>query len=241
MSALIRRLLALETEIDYRQLPPEGEPEFIYIAGRLPVLLSAPHGAAHTRNGKIKNADEYTASLARLVAEQAGAHVLYAHHQSNTDPNYDRHAPYKVYLRRLIKAANIRFVLDIHGAAPYRDFGIALGTMHGRTCSPRQRNLIIQTLGGYGFQQEGPNLHRLDHLDLDETFPGGEKQHTITHYVSQGLNVPAVQFELNAYLRNPKILAAIKAEPCQDHQQRLARSVQALVALVRAITTMTAA
>lgn len=231
MSELIDRLVALETEVHYYEPPPAGEPEFTYTAGRLPVLLSAPHGATHTRNGRVKAEDEFTSSFARLVAERTGAHVLYTHHQSDTDPNYARHAPYKVYLKQLVKAAGIRFVLDIHGAAPRRDFGVALGTMNGRTCSPRQRNLIIQTLGAHGFKQKGTNLHRLDRLDVDQTFPGGERQHTVTHYVSQNLNVPAAQFEINAYLRTVRSIG----DPFQGDLPRIERTVKAFIALVQTL------
>jgi hypothetical protein len=235
VSELMSRLQALEAEISYRDPPPVGEQEFTYIAGHLPVLLSAPHGAAHTRNGKIKVADEYTASFARLVAERTGAPVLYAHHKSNTDPNYDRRAPYKASLKQLVKTAGIEFVLDIHGAAPYREFGIALGTMHGRTCRPCQRNLIIQTLAEYGVRQNGFNLHRLDRLDLDHTFPGGEKQHTITHFVSQNLNTPAAQFELNAYLHTIETFEDERGKLFRGDPQRIQRAIYAFEALVRAI------
>ena len=214
--------------------PPAGETEFTYRAGQLPILLSAPHGAAHTRNGQVKGSDVYTASFARLVAERTGAHVLYAHHKSNTDPNYDRKAPYKAYLKQLIQTTDIRFVMDIHGAGPRRNFGVALGTIHGRTCSTRQRELIVETLAAHGFHPDNPRLHRLDRLDLDETFPGGEKQHTITQYVWQTLHIPAAQFELNAHLRTFKP-DQDGHKPFNGDRQRLHRAINAFVNLVRVL------
>ncbi len=235
MINLIARLQRLETEIYYREPAPTGEPEFTYLPGRLPVLLSAPHGAAHTRNGKIKVADEFTASFARFVAGRTGASVLYSHHQSNTDPNFDRHAPYKKFLDRLIKKRDIRFVLDIHGASPRRDFGIALGTMHGQTCLSKQRDLIIQTLAAHGFREAGLGLHRLDRLDLDRTFPGGVKQHTVTHFVSQNLGVPAAQFELNAYLRTFTTPAHGRGWTFKGDPPRIHRAINTFVALVQAV------
>jgi hypothetical protein len=107
--------------------------------------------------------------------------------------------------------------------------------MHGRTCSPRQRQLIIQTLAAHGFLPDSPHLHRLDRLDLDETFPGGEKQHTITHYVSQNLNIPAAQFELNAYLRTFKPAGEGYVRPFKGDRQRLHRALEAFVELVRVL------
>jgi hypothetical protein len=231
---LIRRLQTLETAIYHREPPPDGEPEFTYLRGHLPVLLSAPHGAAHTRNGQLKGSDQYSASFARLVAERTGAHVLYTHHKSNTDPNYHPNAPYKAYLKRLVETSDIRFVMDIHGAGPRRNFGIALGTIHGQTCSARQRLLIVQTLATHGFQTDNPTSHRLDRLDLDETFPGGEKQHTITRYVSQTLHISAAQFELNAHLRTFRP-AQDGHEPFNGDRQRLHRAIDAFVDLVRVL------
>jgi hypothetical protein len=231
----LTRLQSLEADVCYRTAPPAGELEYTFMPGRLPVLISAPHGAAHTRNGKIKVADEYTAGFARLVAERTGAGVLYTHHQSSTDPNYYRHAPYKEYLERLIKTTDVRFVLDIHGASPRRDFGIGLGTMCGQTCSPKQRELIIGTLTSHGFKENGHRLHRLDRLDLDITFPGGLKQHTVTHFVSQTLGVPAAQFELNAYLRTFKPVSDERGRIFKGDPPRIYRAVNAFVALVEVI------
>lgn len=234
MYQTITRLQTLETEIFYRDPPPAGEPEFTYRPGYLPVLLSAPHGAAHTRNGRLKVADEYTASFARLVAEKTGAHVLYAHHKSNTDPNFDRDAPYKIYLRNIVETTPIRFVMDIHGASPRRNFGVALGTMHGRACLPHQREKIVKILADYGFM-EGYHVNPLDRLDLDNVFPGGEKQHTVTHYVSQTLKIPAAQFELNAYLRTYQPVSNLHSMSFKGDPPRIYRAINAFVALVNVL------
>lgn len=241
MPELIARLQALEAEICYLDPPPDGRPEFTYLAGRVPVLLSAPHGAAHTRNGRLKNPDEFTAGFARLVAERTGAHVLYTHHRSPTDPNFYRHAPYKTCLSRLARTVEIQFVFDIHGASPRRNFGIALGTMYGRACSPGLRNLIIRTLAAYGFKAAGPNLHRLDRLDVDDAFPGGVRQHTVTRFVSQNLNIPAAQIELNAYLRTFQPAPDARGRAFTGDWQRIHRTVDAFVALVGVIAAAPAA
>jgi hypothetical protein len=236
MPELMGRLRTLETEIVYRDPPPAGKVEFTHLAGSLPILLSAPHGAAHIRNGRLKGEDEYTSSFARVVAERTGAHVLYTHHKSSTDPNYDQYAPYKAFLKWLVRSARIRFVIDIHGAAPRRNFGIALGTMHGRTCPPHQRQLIIDTLAAHGFKPGGA-LHRLDRLDIDDTFPGGEKQHTITQYVSQQLHISAAQFELNAYLRTLTPYHNGRGYFFQADRVRLRRAINAFVELVQILAT----
>ena len=233
MHDLIARLVELEAEIEYKNPPPPGQPDFIHIQGLIPVLISAPHGAAHTRNGRIKDEDEYTAGMARLVAERTGAHVLYAWRKSATDPNYAPGAPYKLALAKIVRGERIRFVLDLHGCSPRRPFGIALGSMRGQSC-PAHFTVILAALDGHGFSPAGSGLLR---LDVDRTFPGGggDHQETITRYCVHSLGVSALQIELNALLRAPSRLPDRPVKTPFDEEQRLIlRTVAALESVVRA-------
>lgn len=199
MASILDRLVQLESEISYQELPPPGEPEFRYTPGSIPVLLSAPHGAVHMRQGERKPEDEFTAGLARLIAEMTGAHVLYTCRESGTDPNYYPDVPYKQELYQIIQTTRIGFVLDIHGAAADHEFGLALGTMEGKSC-PDHRDLILETLAVAGFSKD---RQRLSHLDVDNRFKaaGSLKRETVTRFVWQKAHTPAAQFELNAHLR----------------------------------------
>lgn len=234
MIDLLDRLVELEADIHYKTAPPEGEREFGYAFGRLPILISAPHGAAHLRNGVLKAEDDYTAGLARLVAEMTGAHALYLRYRSAADPNFHANVPYKTYLRDVVRRNRIRFVLDLHGAAAYRDFGLALGTLNSESC-PNERPLILSVLRKFGIQPDGPWLSR---LDLDETFTGAgvAEQETITRFVSQQLHVPAAQLELNAYLRVVRRQPdASERDPFRGDAAGIKRAVNMLAALVRAL------
>lgn len=195
MSELIAQLVALESDVAYDRPASENESEFRYIPGTAPVLLSAPHAAMHRRSGRTKPEEAFTAGFARFIGRQTDAHVLYARHKSQRDPNWHRDSPYKEQLGRIVAEAGIRFVLDLHTAAPRWQFGLALGTMEGRSC-PRHEALIIQTLESYGFTPRGRNL---DGLAVNHPrFTGGVVQWTVTRYASSALNVPAAQIELNA-------------------------------------------
>jgi len=57
-AGLLHLLEILEKGISFRQLPAPGKVEFAYQPGSLPVLVTAPHGAAHYRNGRWKDEDE---------------------------------------------------------------------------------------------------------------------------------------------------------------------------------------
>lgn len=204
---ILERLRELEEAIAYDRPPPDGLPPFAYTPGHLPILLSAPHGAAHQRDGRLKEEDEYTAAFARLTAAETGAHVLYAYARSDSDPNWDRDSLYKHVLGALVEARQIRFVLDIHGMSNRHKFGIALGTMHGRSC-PRLEPLIIETLARQAFRRatvretrEFPAL-QWDHFVVNHhRFTGGVSSHTVTRFAVEELQVEAAQIELCASLR----------------------------------------
>ena len=201
MSYLLNRLIELEADVRYQEPAAENEPEFRYCSGSLPVLLSAPHGAVHLRLGLKKWEDEYTAGFARLIAEHTSAHVIYNRRKSLTDPNWYPEVPYKKMLEQEVAGGGIGFIMDLHGARPSSKFGIALGTMRGKSC-PDHRPLIIRELAKHGFSPHAKN--RLDRLDIDRKFTatGILGQETITRFAWEKLNIPAAQFELNAYLRD---------------------------------------
>lgn len=234
MHDLIERLVELESAVDYKSPPAPGQPEFCYSPGSIPVLISAPHGAAHRRNGHYKEEDEYTAGMARLVAERTGAHVLYIWRRSETDPNFDQSAPYKQALKEAVKINSIAFVLDLHGCAPDRSFGIGLGSMHGQSC-PEQLPAILEALAAHGYHPGGEGLSR---LDVDDTFPGGggKRQETITRYVSSVLGVAALQVELNAYLRVvSRLPSATEHNPFRGNPDHILRAIHTLEAIIQAV------
>ena len=234
MNAWLKRLEELESQIDYKLPASDGQPSFRYLPGRLPVLLSAPHAAAHMRNGRLKEEDDYTGGLALLAGEISGAHVLYACCKSDTDPNFDLVAPYKIALKHLVRRHRIGFVLDVHGCAAYREFGIGLGTMRGQSC-PQHLRLILTTLHRLGYREGGPWLSR---IDIDQTFSaaGGPRQETITRYCWQKLRVPAAQLEFNSYLRVVRRMPeASERDPFQGDPVHIQRAVRTLVSLARVL------
>jgi hypothetical protein len=236
---LLERLVELEADVLYREPAGEEEPRIGSLPGTMPVLLSAPHGAIHTRRGEPKEEEEFTAALACLVAELTDAHALYTRRRSPTDPNWYRDVPYKRRLRRTVDRDGIAFVLDLHGTAPSRDLGIALGTMHGRSC-PQHRGLIIRLLEHHGFRQRGESVDPLSTLDVDETFTavGLKEQETVAAFAWETLGVPSAQFELHPGVRVVERREdATLPRPFHAEPRRIRRTVQALVDVVEAISS----
>jgi hypothetical protein len=235
-SDLLHRLSELEADIRYQEYTKQNAADFIYKPGLVPVLLSAPHGTVHTRLDKPKQEDEYTSGFAQLVAEMTDAHVIFARYRSQTDPNWYSDAPYKNRIREVVEKEAIRFVLDIHGVAEHRKFGIALGTLHGKSC-PNHRDIIIRILKKFGFSQDAAEvLHRLD-LDRGFTAEGIMGGETITRFVWEDLAVPAAQFELHPSLRiverRPE---ATEPEPFQGVPELIEVAINIFVVLVNELS-----
>ena len=232
MSETLARLLELEAAIHYKTPAPEGQPDFCYHPGRAPLLISAPHGAAHTRRGKLKDEEDFTAALAVLLAERTGAHAICTCWQSATDANFAPDAPYKQALAAAVRRWRIRFVLDLHGAAFHHEFGLALGTLNGVSCPA---DWLLTPLAAFGFGTSGAWLSR---LDVDETFTGVGRsdQETITRFVHEQLHIPAAQIEINALLRVVRRQAAAsEREPFAGPPEEIERCAAALAALVNSL------
>jgi len=236
LDPLLARLIELEQDIHYQAPAEPGQAEFRHEPGVRPVLLSAPHGAAHRRHGQYKDEDEFTAGLARLVAERSGAHVLYLRRRSAEDANVDGGSGYKEALRRIAAESRLRFVLDLHGAHPEHAFGLALGSMKGQSCPPDRLQAILEVLARHGFSQQAADpLYR---LDVDQKFPGSgsAQRETVTRFLHR-LGVPAVQIEINARLRiaQRKPDASIHKPAYPVEPARIRNVVEALEEVVQVV------
>lgn len=199
--SLLDRLMDLETAVSYTTPPPEGERPFVYRTGDLPILISAPHATVHQRCQREKGEEEFTGALAQLLGETTGVHILYSRYRSNDDPNWDRDSPYKTALQDIVQDQGIGFVLDLHGMSNRHKFGLALGTMNGRSC-PDFEPLILETVREQFRQISQGTARNFAELHWDQfvlnhpRFTGGVANYTITRFAAEQLGVPALQVEL---------------------------------------------
>ncbi len=176
------------SEIRYNELSAEP---YGFIRGKIPVLISAPHGAQHYRRDYWKGEDEYTSSLAVVLGQLTGAHVLYARNKSPEDPNQDEPSAYKDLVKQVVQECGVRFVIDLHGSdqnRPYKvDVGI-LSTKGDNSSCPTYRNIIRNAF--LGFQDP----------IFNQFFPA-KGNGTITSFCRKELRIEAAQVEINARYR----------------------------------------
>ena len=233
---LLERLISFEKYILYQDYATQKEPEFTYNPGIVPILISAPHGAAHTRHGNYKGEDEYTASFAQVISESTGAHCIYSRRKSKTDPNVAKDAPYKEKVRQICTKNEIKFVIDLHGMRPIHEVGIELGTRNGKSC-PDQKELILQSLGDSGFIADNDDKLLRTRIDAHFSGLGSHTREPMVKFVSERLQIPAVQIEINACNRivERKNDAAEKDKSFRGNPALIEQTINAFICITNAL------
>lgn len=173
-------------QIDYHT---ESHDYFGFIEGKIPILISAPHGARHLRDGSWKEEDEYTSSIAIKLAELTGAHAIYVKNRTTEDPNHDKAARYKFAIKKAVKDYGIKFLVDLHGARKERDFKVCVGIIseEAKKCSCPSFKAIIEEIFS-DFQNPIFNIDR----ELTASSP-----RTVTYFARHTCGIESAQFEIH--------------------------------------------
>ena len=192
--------------------------DYVYKKGSIPVLISAPHSIKQPARGKYnvdgyKSSDAFTGAMAKIIAEKTGAHVIYKSCYTGTDDNYitlennkgSYKTPYRDKIKEIVKNNDIKLVIDLHGfSSKGTSKAIELGTNYGKNFVNEKEilNLIKESLAEHGFKQNGGSKDT--NVAIDESFPAGVKNRSVTNYVATTLETPAIQVELGSDFRIPK-------------------------------------
>jgi hypothetical protein len=247
----IKRLIELESKINYDSPPLKGDP-FTIVAHESTVLISAPHGARTFRNNKEQvwhEEDEYTAGMALLLGEICMFPIIATNCRNDRyDPNYtpDLSVAYKQTLGRLIQQYNVRFVIDLHGAALYSekldpkqtiDLGLRQG---GKDSEPSIEMAHVEKLDSL-LSDTGTQCDASCFVVGRNKFPGAGKGTVITYAVSQkkpatGKNVQAIQIEMKPQVRIanrfPTATLYKSCGPYQAQTENVMHMLQSLVTFI---------
>lgn len=181
-----------ETEAYYELLPATGS-----------IMLSAPHSARCYRNDSIHAGEVNTGIIAMVLHDIANCPVIATRKFSMTDPNYDMHSPYKEEIAAYANMHDIRLFIDIHGCSRDYEAAIEFGTVDVNNRSLLGNSYILNILKD-SFSEY--LLNTPNNVILTNRKFCAKPNYTLTHWVSQQLDIPSIQIEINRLYREPDML-----------------------------------
>ena len=184
---------------EYRGNPQA--PEFDFLGGVVPALISAPHAVTHIRDGRVKPSEDFTGSIALAVAQTANCHALVATRTGQGDPNWDplESCAYKQALCSYIERNRIEFLIDLHGMVAASEALAAIGSADGSTApggaDERAAKVLQAKLAPWSTQHGKP-------IVLNGRY-GARGENTIARTVARQCGIPALQVEVATQLRVP--------------------------------------
>ena len=164
------------------------------IEGRIPILISVPHAVKHIRGNKEKLGELNTDIIGHNVQNYTHCH-LFLNTGVTGGPNYDEVNVYKGVLADYVIQNNIKYVIDIHGAADQWEFDFELGTAMNRNVKAYEDTvdilLDLSKENGYS-------------TTVDTYFPACGANR-ITTYIHRLTGVPSLQIEINYKRRMDEI------------------------------------
>ena len=168
--------------------------DHVVFTGENNILISAPHGVTQTRNNKLKVREPGSLSVALALYNKQKTFFIAKTKHNNDDANYDTVSPYRTDVKNLIKNNNIKYFLDFHGLAKWREMDVNLGSNYGDNTKtdPAALERLVNMLKNGGLT-----------VEVDNPFKGIGK--TLTRYV-QKIKLPqpifSLQVEINCGITN---------------------------------------
>ncbi|KAF0238047.1 MAG: hypothetical protein FD167_4433 [bacterium] len=180
------------------QYPSDGELDFEYYGGTLPILLLAPRATSYFADGNLYPSESYTGTIASLLHKLTGCHALITSYCVASDPVYSLTAPYVTFLNQLIKKTDIKLVLVLHGIEEWKNPNEIILTSWNKSSlidKAEYLNLLISLLKVKGFKDIG--FDSGDFIEKDSK--------TISHLLFEDLNIPTIRLEIHKRYRLPKL------------------------------------
>ena len=165
-----------------------GKKNFIIKSGEGRVMLSAPHAAEQTRNGRKKYGEFITGVIVNLLHDELNIPIICKEKNCGDDANRDEKCRYKRKLQKFVVKNGIRYLIDLHQMNPERDEWVDIGTGEGRNVEafPGMPQLAVQA-----FEESG-----LENVFIDKPFSASHP-YTVSAYISRECGIPCLQIELN--------------------------------------------
>lgn len=178
------------------QYPPEGEHDFEYYGGDLPVLVLAPHSSNYFKDGNLYTSELYTGTLAVLLHKLTGCHSLINSYCVLADPVYYLNSPYVNFLTQLVKKIAFKLVLVLHGIEWNNPSELILSSWNKSSLINKTEylNLLVSMLMIKDFKEIG-----YDSPDLIS------EAKTLNHLLFEDFKIPTIKIEIHKKYRLPKL------------------------------------
>ena len=188
------------------QYPPEGDLDFEYYGGTLPVLVLAPHATGYFKDGNFYSSESYTGATAVLLHKLAKCHTLISTYCMAADPVYYLSSPFINFLGQLIKKIDFKLVLILRGMEWNNPNELVLSSWDKASLINKAEylNLLISMLKVKDFKDVG--------FDTQEII--SEKSKTISHLLFEDLNVPTIRLDINKRYRMPQLHPGLYMNLC---------------------------
>ncbi len=110
----------------YEQLPPDGEADYEFFGGELPLLVVAPHATAFFHEGQFQEQEAYTGSLAALLSKLSRCHSLISSYCCVADPMHYWKTPLGRAFTDITKVGEVGMVVVLSGASWHDTPGLQL-------------------------------------------------------------------------------------------------------------------
>lgn len=191
--------LSYESQIKRKseQYPPEGEADFEYYGGTLPVLVLAPHSSSYFREGNLYTQESYTGTLAVLLHKLTQCHSLFTSYCVAADPIFYLSSPYVQFLSQVLKKSDIKLVLLLHGADWHSSNDLILTSWNKNSLINKTEylNLLISMLKIKDFKDIGYDSSDVISKDIK----------TMSHLLFEDFNVPTIRLDIHKRYRLPML------------------------------------
>ena len=165
-----------------------GRKSFILKKGEGSVMLSAPHAAEQTRNGRKKYGEYITGVIVNMLHDELNVPIICKEKNCGDDANRDEKCRYKSKLKKYVEKNGIKYLIDVHQMNSEREEYVDIGTGEGKNVSadPNAAELAVNAFISRG----------IENVFVDKPF-SAVHPFTVSAFIARECGITALQIELN--------------------------------------------
>jgi nucleoside 2-deoxyribosyltransferase len=175
----------------YEQLPMNGEPDYQFLGGDLPVLVMAPHATAYFDEGEFQEPEMFTGCMTASLHRNWRSHALLSYYCSVANPVAHVQTPMMRGLGEIAKAGQVGMIIVLSGAPRHESPGLA-----------------VEAAGplGSAYEDYASRLRlKLSALEPVAATQGDAHMSPLMQFAAQTLNLPIMVLRTHRRYRMPRL------------------------------------